>query len=70
MDGSTLQYEVVTVEGDRDEAERNVLTSELEEYSLVLAKGQLLGDKKNIYWIQNADELSEDCTWDFYWVKD
>ena len=70
MDGDVLQYEALTVEGSREEAVRNILISDLEEYSLVLAKGQLLGDRKNIYWVQNAHELEEDCLWEFFWYKD
>ena len=70
MDGTELQYEALTVEGSREEDVRNVLISDLEEYSLVLAEAQLLGNKKNIYWIKNAEELDEDCLWEFFWYKD
>ena len=70
MDGTELRYEALTVEGSREEDTRNVLKSDLEKYSLVLAEAQLLGDKKNMYLIEDAEKLDEDFLWEFFWYKD
>ena len=70
MDGTELRYEALTVEGSREEDTRNVKKSDLEKYSLVLAEAQLLGDKKNMYLIEDAEKLDEDFLWEFFWYKD